>query len=393
MNLKAARNEISITGAKKTDPELLRNVFSAASTARTLSQLQEGIQTALQRLQSMDIIKDASIAIQPTDRGSWNVEIGLQERRFKINAGTHIAPATNSLAVGTSAIFFNLFGRGESFALESAVADAQGKVAPISLTFKKPLMGCESAVASVELYQNSISRTLTVPLGAHKAIGFWPKVKHNWRVNGQLFSFEVGYHACLKQRLEQKDSSYWTSGISVVAQRSTLDSTILPTNGSLLKGAIDAMGLGGDYSFVKGSIYAKGHWPLGVFGLIAGASTRIGGILSPSSSTLPLLEQFSLGGPGSLRGYQSFGGCGQGLLLGEGGLSVAFPVRDWVMPHVFLNGGIIGARGPFWWSFGAGVGISVGGAGRLEVNFAVPVGRVGLRVRDCVQVGFCLEPL
>jgi outer membrane protein assembly factor BamA len=392
-----AGNDVSITGAKKTDPQLLRDIFNPVSTARDLSQLQESIQIALERLQSMEIIKDASISITPSSsqKGTWNVEIGLQEKRFKINAGTHISPGTNSLAVGTSAIFFNLFGKGESFAMESSVADAQAKVAPISLCFKKPFTNSFGTVALLELYQMPLTKVLTPPLGVHKVIGFWPKVRRNWVSNGKLFSFEIGYHACFKQRLEHKDSTYWTSGISLVAQRSTLDSNVLPTKGSLLKAAIDAMGLGGNHSFLKGSIYAKRHWSLGQTGCIIGISTRFGGILAHRPYNFPLLEQFSLGGPGSLRGYQSFGGCGQGLLLAESGISLAFPLKEWLMPFFFVNGGFIGTRGPFWWSFGTGLGISVGGAGRLEVNLAVPASKnlSELKGKDFFHVGFSLEPL
>jgi len=121
------------------------------------------------------------------------------------------------------------------------------------------------------------------------------------------------------------------NAVLLAALQDTRDDPLYPTRGQEI--AINTeSAVGGDFSFEKYELDLVQYWP-------TGNATVVGHVhLGTGSGTLPIQEQFYLGGPTSLRGYPSgrFRGDDMAIATGE----YRFPLN--VLPLLKSVGGITG---------------------------------------------------
>ncbi len=97
-----------------------------------------------------------------------------------------------------------------------------------------------------------------------------------------------------------------TQSLTYTISRTTTDRYLDPSRGSILSGTVEYAGgpLGGDTDFVKYFLSAKAYRPVGGFAVLSG-NLLWGHAVSTTDDPVPLSERFFLGGPYSIRGFES----------------------------------------------------------------------------------------
>ena len=183
------------------------------------------------------------------------------------------------------------------------------------------------------------------------------------------------------------------AGKNVVSQigaaliRETIDSILMPTEGSRLRLSVDVAGLGGNINFVRGEVQAGKWWPTfrplnQVFSLVG----RTGTIAPFKHDKVPFFETYYLGGPDNLRGY-SYRDVGPKDATGEsiGGNTYAFAAAEYsfqildpVRFAAFYDIGFVNAGTANWsaknYAHDIGVGFRIFMAGApIRIDLARPL--------------------
>lgn len=177
------------------------------------------------------------------------------------------------------------------------------------------------------------------------------------------------------------------SQVGVALVRETIDSLLMPTEGSRLKFAVDVAGLGGNIHFVRGEVQAGKWWPTfrtlnQVFSLVG----RTGTIAPFAHDKVPFFETYYLGGPDNLRGY-SYRDVGPKDAFGEsiGGNTYAFAAAEYsfqildpVRFAAFYDIGFVNAGTANWstknYAHDIGVGLRILLAGApIRIDLARPL--------------------
>jgi outer membrane protein insertion porin family len=273
----------------------------------------------LKQLGLVDIDKDPDVRPEAEDPTQVDVLLGvkeLQKNNVQFSAGYSGYEGT---FIAGSYSTVNLLGAGESLEL---MAQYGKRVKNYSFGFTEPY----AFDLPVSLGFSVFNRYVYYPYlytqksrGANVSSGF--RVKGFWRSNvtygyefidvGPTSSAEdessVGYYNPYYYGGAYGYGEYHVGSVSTTFYRSTIDSPLTPTSGSLYLAGVKIAGgpLGGEVSFIKPTF----EWTFyhGVVGQsVLGLHLSYEFIKPLGSSSVPFWERFYLGGERSIRGYEYY---------------------------------------------------------------------------------------
>lgn len=189
--------------------------------------------------------------------------------------------------------------------------------------------------------------------------------------------------------LKKESGSNLISSLSLGLTRDTRDSTLSPSKGYILYGAVEGAGgpLQGDKNFVKYFGSASVYFPFFEKHVLE-LSARAGAVGAfGSSDEVPIYERFFAGGAESIRGYKerSIGPKdratndplgGEAMLIGSA--EYVFPVIDFLKGAIFMDGGNVWAKegdfgsGGYKYSAGAGIRVKTP-VGPVKLDYGYPL--------------------
>lgn len=302
---------------------------------------------------------------------------------------------------------FNVLGRAET--LDASASFGRHTTSPFQVTLSKPISGDPDKV--VKLSAGSLSSKYPSGLKychssdnasiALKLPSWIPEASHelklgfDWRtVHGLASDASPTLRRAAGHSLKSALSHSWTMD--------SRNDSVFPSHGLFARWNQEIAGgpLGGDANHVKQDLFASAHAATPKLpSVILSASFHMGHLLTLAGKQSFLLDRFQMGGPTSLRGFESnlVGPRDQTDPLGgdfalEAGLNLSFPIipslGHVMRAHVFTNAGMISLNQngtPFSGvrellanpkphiSAGAGLLFKLSPTMRLELNLAYPL--------------------
>jgi len=407
--LRARVDKIHVDGLGRTKEDIIARSLEDLFTAEDFQQVVLKAHEARVRLESLGCFKrigifiDTSTGPNSTDEG-LEVTFKVEElRRLMGSVNTLIGNNEGSLVLGAK--LPNVLGRAEKVQLE--YTHGTKRSSGFNLNFSKPLVGPNNVRLCAAVYQQNgefpwsgykeIDRGTFLELLFESA----PRVQHSVRWEGVWRELNCLTRTTAFQVREEMGHSLKSSlkhSLSVDKR----DNPILPTKGVLFRLNTEYAGLGGDTGFFKNDIELQGNMQL-PFDLVFQASLA-GGVLRKmyEDKMVTIADRFFLGGPLSLRGFETRGvgphseGCavgGETYWCTGAHLYSPLPllrrtvITDLFRLHFFTNAGNIGnfqfredysqyintLRDNLRWAYGFGLILRVGQVARLELNYCVPV--------------------
>ena len=203
----------------------------------------------------------------------------------------------------------NLFGGGYKTSIS---ADVGGAVNNYDISLTDPYFFAEDVSASIRLFQNQTDLRTFVLYNQDSKGG---SVDFGMALNEYL-RYSVGYHlttntlsgvpATSSLALRSQEGTYTTGELVQSLSYDTRNRTMAPTDGSLYSIAMGYAGLSGDRQFYEGTLSGQQFFPLSDFWTLRTVQ-RYGRIQGYGGKDVPIYRRYSLGGVGSMRGYNYFG--------------------------------------------------------------------------------------
>lgn len=339
------------------------------------------------------------------------VEVTFNVREMKrITGGINTMVGNNegSLIIGARAP--NIFGRGERLQMEYSYGSKNS--ANINISAVKPFV--DSWLHKV-LTASAFCTMTDLPWSGYKQsdTGFLLDLALNPGGTGTLkhnFQYEGTYRDISPQkqvtfRVREQSGPSLKSALRHICSIDKRDGVIFPTSGSLIQFTTEVAGLGGNIGFVKNEFVMQSNWSPHEF-----ATFQLGfqsGLLRGISNDMQIsiCDNFFLGGPLNLRGFD-MRGCGPRLEGNSIGgdvywalalhLYTPLPFRpgknsfgDLFRLHGFINGGnLTNFSFKFDGDFkenlkiftnnvrcttGAGIAMKLGNVARVELNLIMPL--------------------
>ena len=269
----------------------------------------------IKQLGLVDLEKDPDVKPDPNDPTKMDVQVNvkeLQRNNIQFSAG-YSGYEGAFIAFGYSTV--NFLGAGET--LEFNVQ--QGKlVKNYSFGFSEPYLFDKPFTAGFTIYMKDIDYT-TYSLYKQKSQGInlslGTRLFGMWRASAvyTLQRVEIDYpEGSYYAGIYGESGKYYESSITPTLYRSTIDSPLTPTRGTLYSLSVKYAGrfLGGEVDLISPRLEFTHYQPLWgrgpkahVFGIHANYDfmTNVGG-----DSRVPYWERFFLGGEQSIRGYEVY---------------------------------------------------------------------------------------
>lgn len=361
---------------------------------------------------------DTSSGPQATPDG---LEVTFHVREHKrIIGGVNTTVGNNEGSVVVGMKLPNMFGRGERVQTEYSYGSSKSN--NFSLQFIKPLLGKFDSIITSSVYQSvaewpwsgyrQVDRGLLLDLAFRST----PLLKHNVQWDCAVRDLGVMSRTTSFTVREQSGLSLRSSLRHILAL-DTREEPVFPGGGVLLQFTTELAGFGGDVGYLKNELQAQLNHTL-LQDVVLQATGQLG-CLQPTSpdKKVTLSDQFFLGGPLSLRGFQTrgVGPHADGNALGSdvywgAGLHLYTPLPfspgrgsfgDLFRTHYFVNAGNVGhlkldrleetlseLREGVRVSYGLGVAVRVGHMARIELNYCFPLAyQRGDQLNPGVQFG------
>ncbi|MEO5367192.1 MAG: outer membrane protein assembly factor BamA [Magnetococcus sp. WYHC-3] len=318
-------NRIEIEGNSGTRDEVLRREILLSEGDRySAGKLRE----SKRRLQQLEYFKEVDITTRPTqvpDRVDLVVKVEEKPTgTFTLGAGYS---SVDKLVTTASVSQNNFLGRGQrtdvSFTLSSLTTE-------FNVSFTEPYFLGRPLSAGVDLFNRELDRE---SLASYKQRTYGGGLRLGFSVSKNLYDTLAYQYShveisrtdttlVLSPVLQDQfnRSPYNMSMLSNTLLFNTLDNRVLPTSGRVHRLGMDVAGLGGDVNF--GRVYLDNSlyhaiWKSNDVPVVMHLRAR-GGMMDSWDGDVPLFERFNLGGPQSMRGFDS-GGIGPRTYDSEGG--------------------------------------------------------------------------
>ncbi|XP_015510804.2 sorting and assembly machinery component 50 homolog B isoform X1 [Neodiprion lecontei] len=349
-------------------------------------------------------------------------------KRIMGGINTMVGNNEGSIIIGARAP--NIFGRGERLQMEYSYGNKSST--NVSVSAVKPFV--DSWLHKV-LTASVFSTTNDLPWSGYKQCdtgflldlalnrGGTGTLKHNLQYEGTYRNISASKQVTFRVR-EQSGPSL-KSALRYIGCIDKRDSLIFPTTGSLIQFTTEVAGLGGNIGFIKNEFVMQSNWSPHEF-----ATFQLGfqsGLLQGISNDMQIsiCDNFFLGGPLNLRGFD-MRGCGprcEGNSIGGDvywalalHLYTPLPFRpgrnsfgDLFRLHGFINGGNL-TNCSFKFdrdltenlkiftnnvrcTTGAGIAMKLGNVARVELNLIMPLLFVRSDVLQQFQLGIGLQYL
>ena len=406
-DVKARVDKVNIEGLGRTKDDIVVDSIKPLYSARNLMEVVNRALDVQEKLVSLGCFGNVGIYID-TSAGSNATPDGLEvtfhvKELKRVTGGIHtLFGSNNEGSVAFSMRFPNLMGRGER--IQADYSYGNRRTSNINLGFVKPLRGRTNAFFTSSVFQHfteqpwsgykQIDRGLLFDLALTSA----PLVRHNlqwettWRdlsVLNRTTAFEI----------REMSGPSLKGSLRHILSVDRRDQPIFPQSGTLLRLTTEYAGIGGNVNFLKNEAQFQANVPLRddvVF-----QASFYGGILkSLGNKPASLCDNFFLGGPMSLRGFETRGvgpQAGRNAIGAStywaGGLHLFAPLPfkpggfgELFRTHLFINAGNIGnfeftddynhnlevLGQNMRLTYGIGIAMRVGDLARVELNYCIP---------------------
>ena len=345
-------SRINIEGNSRTQDHVIRREMRLAEgDAFSNTRLQR----SRDRLQVLDYFETVELKQEETnDPDRIAIDVKVKEKstgEFNVGAGY----STYEGVIGTTELRErNFLGRGQTVNLAFAIS---GERQDINFSYVEPWFLGRELSAGVDVlnqkreYQDESSYDqkttgggffMGFPLGEYLRNTVRLGVRRN-----TISDVGTGASTFVAAEAGTRDSIRMSNTLAY----DTRDSSLLPTRGSRITWTIEYSGFGSDTNFIRNSVTASRHFPLGKGFVLSGALR--GGYLYDFNDDTPLFENYNLGGF-DLRGFDR-AGIGPrdtttndalgGRLMGGHSLELRFPIPgvkdNGVNGILFSDGGIV----------------------------------------------------
>ncbi|PNF44042.1 Sorting and assembly machinery component 50-like protein [Cryptotermes secundus] len=408
--VKARVDKIYVDGLSRTKDDIIIATVRDLFQAKDFQEVIVGAHKVRGKLEGLGCFRNIGIYID-TSSGPHatpeGVEVTFYVRELKrIVGGVSTLVGNNEGSLVVQMRLPNIFGRGEK--LQTEYSYGSQKTSTFNLSFTKPLQGNLNPVFTGTVFQagsewpssgyKQIERGLLLDFGFNST----PLVRHNLQWEGAWRDISCMSRSAAFQVREQTGPSL-KSSVRHILTFDCRDAPILPTCGSLIKLTQEFAGLGGNIGFFKNDLCLQSNWTL-LADMVVQATLQAGFLTRINNSqNVGICDQFFLGGPLSLRGFQArgVGPHKDGNALGanaywSGGLHLFTPLPfspgkgglgDFFRTHLFVSAGnldnvYLGKEMPTSFqtlmrtvrmAYGIGVALRLGQMGRIELNYCIPV--------------------
>ncbi|XP_029038925.1 sorting and assembly machinery component 50 homolog B [Osmia bicornis bicornis] len=433
-SLKVRVDKIHIDGLMRTKDDIIQSQVTELFKAQDFYDVILRASKVREKLGTLGCFKNIGIYIdtsQGPDATPEGVEVTFSVREMRRLTGeisTMVGNNEGSVVIQAKAP--NLFGRGERLQMEYSYGSKSSTNIRVSVV--KPFVNSWLHTVLTGSIFNSSNRFPWSGFNQHDK-GFLVDLAFNPDGAG-ILKHNLQYEAAYREIASSKQTSFRVreqcgpnlkSALRHICSIDKRDSLIFPTSGSLVQFSTEVAGLGGDIGFVKNELTVQTNWTphecltfqLGLqSGLLRGVNNEM---------KINIADQFFLGGPLNLRGFE-MRGCGprdDGYSIGGDAywaaalhLYTPLPFRpgrngfgDLFKLHGFINGGNVSN---FTFKFdnnykdnmkiftenircsaGGGIAMKLGDIARVELNFIMPLLFLRSDVLQQFQFGIGLQYL
>jgi outer membrane protein insertion porin family len=299
---------IEISGNQKTEDSVVRREMRQMEGSRFSS---SNLETSKKRINRLGYFEDDVRVSMP--KGSAPDKVDLKLNVNEKSTGSW------SFGVGYSQlekVFFrssirqnNFLGKGYATNL---TGDIGAKVQNFTAGITDPYFLGEDVSASLNVFKTQSNLQAVNQYKENNygvGLGFGIPITDNltYGVNYQFSNTNIsGVPAGSSAVLLSEVGHHTTSELSNSLTWDTRDSLTNPTSGSMVSGSIGAAGLGGQNRFLTSSAEAHTYYGFGD-GFVLNPGAQVLYIRGYSGSTVPIYRRFSLGGIGTVRGFDTSG--------------------------------------------------------------------------------------
>jgi len=386
---------ISVAGNTRTRDEVVR---------REMRQLEGAyydaskIQVSKSRIDRTQYFKDVNVETVPVAQSADQVDVAFTVEEKPTGAlllGAGFS-SVDKFVVSGSVSQANVFGSGKFISAQVNT----GKVnATYALSYLDPYFTVDGISQGFDAYYRTTDAT-SLSIGSYttKSLGGGIKFGYplsetdsiSFGLNAENVKLETNVNSPVAyiNFVNQFGNSYSYAALTAGWARDTRDSALIPTRGHTAKASVE--GAGGDLQYYRASLAGQWFHPLSrTFTLALGG--EFGYVHGLGGKPVPFFKGFYAGGPGSVRGYESFSLGPQdnlGNVLGgtrklTGSAEVHFPMPGAgadrsLRLSTFLDAGqVYGDNEKFSVSdlrYSAGVGLSwISPFGPLRLSLALPL--------------------
>ncbi len=290
----------------------------------------------IKQLGLVDLEKDPDMKPNPEDPTKMDVVVPvkeLQRNNVQFSAG-YSGYDGMFVAFGYSTV--NFLGSGENVDLQVQ----QGKrVKNYSIGFSEPYLFDQPMTAGINLYDryadySSLGLYTQKSLGVDLTLG--ARILGYWRANATytIQRVTVSYPEATQAAALYGSGEYYESSITPMIYRSTIDSPLTPTRGTMYSASVKFAGsfLGGDINIIKPQLEFAHYQPF-IAKHTIGFHVQYLTIMAYDNSLVPYWEKSFLGGERSIRGYEVYT-IGPRDVNGynEGGTKSIFANLEYIIP-------------------------------------------------------------
>jgi len=301
---------ISVAGNTRTRDEVVR---------REMRQLEGAyydaskIQLSKSRIDRTQYFKDVNVETVPVAQSQDQVDVAFtveEKPTGSLLLGAGFSSA-DKIVVSGSVSQSNVFGSGKFIAAQVNT----GKVnQTYALSYLDPYFTVDGVSQGFDAYYRTtnasslaIGSFTTRSLGGGTKFGYPLSEQDSisFGLNAENVKLETNPNSPLAYLdfVTRFGNNYSYAAATVGWGRDTRDSTQVPTRGHTAKASIELAG--GDLQYYRGSLGGQWFYPLSkTFTLAVGGD--FGYVDGTGGKTVPFFKNFYAGGPGSVRGYQSF---------------------------------------------------------------------------------------
>jgi len=389
---------IEVSGNDKTEDKVIRRMLNQSEGARYSGSQVKQSKEKLRRAPFVDDLRVSFPKASADDKVDMKVDL-TEKKSGSITGGIGFSQV-EKVILTAKVQEQNFLGKGYQININGTL----GKVTQnVTTSLTDPYFMGNNISATVNAFKTKADPQRTVnyqtdAIGSGLSFGIPLADYISYGIDYQITRTELSKVPATASVIQKAQEGRHSNG--ELTQNITWDSRDLimaPTSGHLDTIRFAFSGLGGSFHFVEGFASSKWYFPFGEKkNVILNPSFRIGGIRGYSGSDIPLWRRYSLGGIGSVRGFDSFGisvrdaagesigGDSQGLAS----LNLFFPLP--YMQTSGFRGVVFSDAGIVWGSASATVGATtinvhepfslsrVRYAAGFGIEWLSPIGPVGL---------------
>jgi outer membrane protein insertion porin family len=303
-------NRLEFRGNNYTKDKVMRREMLLVEGERfSLARFKNSI-LRLKQLGLVDVDKDPDFKSNPEDPTKMDLIVNvkeLQRNNIQLSAGYSGYDGT-FISAGYSTV--NLMGAGENLDLQLQ----QGKIARnYSFSFTEPYLFDQPLTAGFRIFDSYYNYTeynmyLQKTKGIDLTLGW--RLYGYWRTNlvYEIEKVDASYPAgSTFAALYGSGGTYYESSVTPMIYRSTIDSPLTPTRGTMYSAKVKVAGsfLGGDVDIIKPELEFARYQPF-IGSNVIGIHLLYQYIKAYDNSVVPYWEKFYLGGERSIRGYEVY---------------------------------------------------------------------------------------